>query len=275
MFDRLDEYDERAYMHSNGEEPAEADAARAEGKEGGSSSKEGSDASHEEAPGPECVVYVRGFQGAIADEGAIKQSLKECFGDNGEVARIQLPSSRETGALKGFGFVHFRDASSAAAVLKLGKAGKFSLLGQQLQIRALQPSQSSRRADNAGAEAAAAAAAPAEQRKEQRKDKRLPGSIVIASACMLCRIEGQTCDICREYPTHLLSRHQVAPNPFAPTPPPPAAAHDRRRAPPHATQGSYHNPHSSVAQQPSYNPMYPSTRPYDDDDDDDDNEPMV
>jgi hypothetical protein len=31
--------------------------------------------------------------------------------------------------------VHFRDAGAAAAVLKLGRAGKFSLHGQQLQVR--------------------------------------------------------------------------------------------------------------------------------------------
>jgi hypothetical protein len=140
--------------------------------------------SHEEAPRPECTVYVRGIEGTNADEGAIKQSLKECFSDKGEVVRIQLPFSRETGALKGYGFVHFRDLSSAAAVLKLGKACTFTLLGKlrTLQIRALQPIQSSRRADNDGAAAGSAAVAQAERHKELRNVKRRSGIIVAVSS---------------------------------------------------------------------------------------------
>jgi hypothetical protein len=220
-----EEWDSSVYMRSNGAEQAAEMAGGGGGGKGegsGSSSDEGRD----EAPGPECVVYVRGFQGTVADEATIKQRLRECFGDNGEVARIQLPCNRETGMLKvhrppqtpfarsthlhptaawagcvreifttrcrswarhtrgivrllkfcvwllksidqgsvgacvsarqsggpvvdvvdeagdgmmwrvqGFGFVHFRDADAAAAVLKLGRAGKFSLHGQQLQVR--------------------------------------------------------------------------------------------------------------------------------------------
>ena len=93
-----EEWDSSVYMRSNGaEEGAEmADGGGGKGEGSGSSSEEG----REEAPGPECVVYVRGFQGAVADEATIKQRLRECFGDNGEVARIQLPCNRETGLLK-------------------------------------------------------------------------------------------------------------------------------------------------------------------------------
>lgn len=93
-----EEWDSSVYMRSNGvEEAAEmADGGGGKGEGSGSSSEEG----REEAPGPECVVYVRGFQGAVADEATIKQRLREIFGDKCEVARIQLPCNRETGMLK-------------------------------------------------------------------------------------------------------------------------------------------------------------------------------
>jgi len=121
-----------------------------------------------------------------------------------------------------------------------------------MQIRSLQPNANNvRRGD-----AAATAPEQPEQQPKERRAKRLPGSIV-QNACMLCRIEGATCDICREYPTHLLSLHRVA-NPFAAPPPPPPPQN------PKAQYQQYHNPHSSVAQKPAYNPMYPDNDHYDD-----------
>jgi hypothetical protein len=134
-------------------------------------------------------------------------------------------------------------------------------MAMPMQIRSLQPNANNvRRGDSAATDSTAATAREQpEQQPKQHKAKRLPGSIV-QNACMLCRIEGATCDICREYPTHLLSLHRVA-NPFTA----PLSSPNKLAVPNKAgVQQQYHNPHSSVEQTPAYNPMYPDNVCYDD-----------
>ena len=42
-------------------------------------------------------------------EDAIREALTALFADAGEVANVRLPTDRETGELKGFGFIEFAD----------------------------------------------------------------------------------------------------------------------------------------------------------------------
>jgi len=148
-----------------------------------------------EATVPECVMYVRGLQGTTSEEPQIKAALRELFAAAGEVGRIQLPSFREEGKLKGFGFVHFASAEQCLAAISMGKAGKWVLGGKQLQVRSLNAAVHPNSQSNGNAAASVGGVGASQKKKE------LPGMIV-QPPCLLCRLEKRTCDVCMQFPTH-------------------------------------------------------------------------
>lgn len=55
------------------------------------------------------TVFVKGFDTSLGED-AIRNQLFETFGSAGEVSAVRLPTDRESGELKGIGFVQFTTA---------------------------------------------------------------------------------------------------------------------------------------------------------------------
>ncbi|WP_421656363.1 RNA recognition motif domain-containing protein [Leptothermofonsia sp. ETS-13] len=68
---------------------------------------------------------------------ATEEDLREVFSEYGEVARISLPTDRETGRKRGFAFVEMKDeASEDAAIAELDGA---EWLGRELKVNKAKP----------------------------------------------------------------------------------------------------------------------------------------
>eukprot|EP00793_Prasinoderma_coloniale_P005402 PRCOL_00004810-RA len=64
-------------------------------------------------------VFVKGFDGNMGED-AVRAALQEKFSEAGEILNISLPVDRETGGLKGIGFIKYGSAEEQ------GKAGEFN-----------------------------------------------------------------------------------------------------------------------------------------------------
>ncbi len=68
---------------------------------------------------------------------ATEEDLQEVFSEYGEVARVSLPTDRETGRKRGFAFVEMKDeASEDAAIAELDGA---EWLGRELKVNKAKP----------------------------------------------------------------------------------------------------------------------------------------
>ena len=71
---------------------------------------------------------------------ATEDDLREVFSEYGEVARISLPTDRETGRKRGFAFVEMKDeANEDAAIADLDGA---EWLGRELKVNKAKPRES-------------------------------------------------------------------------------------------------------------------------------------
>jgi nucleolin len=71
------------------------------------------------------------------------ESIQEIFAEYGNVTRVSLPTDRESGALKGFGYVDFSSQEEASAALE-------ALNGQDIGGRAIRVDYATPRDDNGG-----------------------------------------------------------------------------------------------------------------------------
>ncbi|BAY28691.1 RNA-binding region RNP-1 [Tolypothrix tenuis PCC 7101] len=77
-------------------------------------------------------VYVGNLSYEVTEE-----SLNAVFAEYGSVKRVQLPTDRETGRLRGFGFVEMSsDAEEAAAIEALDGA---EWMGRDLKVNKAKP----------------------------------------------------------------------------------------------------------------------------------------
>ncbi len=66
-----------------------------------------------------------------------QEDLSQAFAEYGEVKRVQLPTDRETGRLRGFGFVEMgTEAEEAAAIEALDSA---EWMGRDLKVNKARP----------------------------------------------------------------------------------------------------------------------------------------
>ncbi|KAK7308439.1 hypothetical protein VNO77_42044 [Canavalia gladiata] len=87
------------------------------------------------------TVFVKGFDTSLAEE-EIKASLEEHFHSCGELTKISIPTFRESGAVKGFAHLDFKDIDSVKKALHLDQA---ELGGYPLSVEKAKP-----RRDNHG-----------------------------------------------------------------------------------------------------------------------------
>jgi RNA recognition motif. (a.k.a. RRM, RBD, or RNP domain) len=59
------------------------------------------------------TIFVKGFDKYLGEDG-IREALMEAFGSCGTVTSVRLPTDRETGELKGIGFVEFETPAEKA-----------------------------------------------------------------------------------------------------------------------------------------------------------------
>lgn len=52
------------------------------------------------------TIFVKGFDSSLGEDG-VRDALTETFSKYGEVKAVRLPTDRETGDLKGIGFIEF------------------------------------------------------------------------------------------------------------------------------------------------------------------------
>jgi len=71
------------------------------------------------------------------------EGIQEIFAEYGSITRVSLPTDRDTGALKGFGYVDFTTTEEATAALE-------ALNGQEVEGRAIRIDYAAPRADNGG-----------------------------------------------------------------------------------------------------------------------------
>ena len=88
---------------------------------------------------PSSTLYVGGLSYSLTED-----QIYETFGDHGDVQSVRLPTDRETGAPKGYGYVQFADESSAKAALE-------ALNGQELAGRPIRIDYAGPKPDNGGA----------------------------------------------------------------------------------------------------------------------------
>ena len=69
----------------------------------------------------DATLFVKGFDKYMGED-EVRNQLTEAFAAFGEVKNIRLPTDRETGELKGFGYVEFGDASQKNAAAELDGA---------------------------------------------------------------------------------------------------------------------------------------------------------
>jgi len=53
------------------------------------------------------TVFIKGFDTQSYDINSVYDEIRALFEQCGEISRISLPKDRETGALKGFGYIDF------------------------------------------------------------------------------------------------------------------------------------------------------------------------
>jgi nucleolin len=63
-------------------------------------------------------VFVKGFDRDLGED-AVREQLTEAFGQCGGVTNIRLPTDRETGGLRGIGYVEFESAEGKAKAAEL------------------------------------------------------------------------------------------------------------------------------------------------------------
>ena len=96
-------------------------APREGGRQFGGGEGGNANAGGEGRPSDGVTIFVKGFD-KYAGEDAVRQALTEAFGEKGEVVAVRLPSDRETGELKGIGFVEFASPEGKAAAIELDGA---------------------------------------------------------------------------------------------------------------------------------------------------------
>ncbi len=76
------------------------------------------------------------------------EDLSQVFAEYGKVTRVQLPTDRETGRPRGFGFVEMgTDAEEAAAIKALDGA---EWMGRDLKVNKAKPREDKPRSGNGG-----------------------------------------------------------------------------------------------------------------------------
>jgi RNA recognition motif-containing protein len=79
---------------------------------------------------------------------ATEEDIKEVFAEYGEVARVSLPTDRETGKKRGFAFVEMKDeAQEDTAIAELDGA---EWLGRELRVNKAKPREGGGRGGNGG-----------------------------------------------------------------------------------------------------------------------------
>ena len=69
------------------------------------------------------TIFVKGFDRSLGEDD-VRAALQEAFGECGEVTQVRLPMDRETGELKGIGFIEFSTAEGKVGlVLSPGELG--------------------------------------------------------------------------------------------------------------------------------------------------------
>jgi RNA recognition motif-containing protein len=77
-----------------------------------------------------------------------QEDLSQVFAEYGKVTRVQLPTDRETGRPRGFGFVEMgTDAEEAAAIEALDGA---EWMGRDLKVNKAKPREDKPRSGNGG-----------------------------------------------------------------------------------------------------------------------------
>ena len=79
-------------------------------------------------PGDENTIFVKGFDSSLGEEG-VRNALTETFSKYGKVNQVRLPTDRETGDLKGIGFVEFEDQNG-----KVSQTPSLPLLSLSLSL---------------------------------------------------------------------------------------------------------------------------------------------
>ncbi|KAH7379306.1 hypothetical protein DE146DRAFT_311211 [Phaeosphaeria sp. MPI-PUGE-AT-0046c] len=82
------------------------------------------------------------FLGNLSFE-CTNEGIQEIFAEYGNITRVSLPTDRDTGSLKGFGYVDFSSTEEATAALE-------ALNGQDVEGRAIRIDYAAPRADNGG-----------------------------------------------------------------------------------------------------------------------------
>lgn len=59
-------------------------------------------------PSDDNTIFVKGFDTSLGEDG-VREALSETFGKYGKVNQVRLPTDRETGELKGIGFIEFEN----------------------------------------------------------------------------------------------------------------------------------------------------------------------
>lgn len=65
-----------------------------------------------------CTAFVRGFD-KYQEENDIRNSLTEHFGNCGKIENIRIPKDYESGAIKGFAYIDFKDNATLLKALEL------------------------------------------------------------------------------------------------------------------------------------------------------------
>ncbi|MDX2096897.1 MAG: RNA-binding protein [Leptolyngbyaceae cyanobacterium bins.59] len=89
------------------------------------------------------AIYVGNLSYQVTQE-----DLSEVFAEYGTVKRVQLPTDRETGRMRGFGFVEMAtDAEEAAAIEALDGA---EWMGRDLKVNKAKPREEKPRSNGGG-----------------------------------------------------------------------------------------------------------------------------
>lgn len=73
---------------------------------------------------------------------ATEEDLKAVFGEYGTVARVVLPTDRETGRMRGFAFVEMTDDTHEEAAISELNGSEW--MGRQLRVNKAKPQEKSR-----------------------------------------------------------------------------------------------------------------------------------
>jgi RNA recognition motif-containing protein len=88
-------------------------------------------------------IYVGNLSYDVTEE-----AIKETFGEYGKVTRVQLPTDRETGRMRGFAFVEMStEAEEAAAIDALDGA---EWMGRDLKVNKARPREDNRGSSGRG-----------------------------------------------------------------------------------------------------------------------------